>query len=341
MNDHLVEATHLKKSFGSLQAVDGVSLQIKAGEIYGLVGADGAGKTTTLRLLVGALLPDEGEVSICGYDVIRRTEQARSQIGYLSQRFSLYEDLSVLENIRFFAEVRGLSAGEWLPRSLEILEFVGLAEFKDRRAGQLSGGMKQKLGLASALVTRPRVLLLDEPTTGVDPVTRQDFWQLVIKLVTQPAFHREDAKDAKSEKTKDVAADTPPSTALRSAPGGVSAIISTPYMDEASRCHRVGFMKNGKIIAEDTPSNLRARLNGRVLELRGSPLTLLRRVAHRDPDVEDVQAFGDRLHIRVGQGKAGAVLDRLEAQIRGEGGHVDELRSVPPVLEDVFIALSE
>jgi ABC-2 type transport system ATP-binding protein len=198
--------------------------------------------------------------------------------------------------------------------------------------------MKQKLGLASALVTRPRLLLLDEPTTGVDPVTRQDFWQLVIQLVTQPAFHRENAK---SEKTKDVAADTPPSTALRSAQGGVSVVISTPYMDEASRCHRVGFMKNGRIIAEDTPSNLRARLNGRVLELRGSPLTLLRHVAYLDPDVEDVQAFGDRLHIRVGEGKAGDVLHRLEAQIRSESGHVQELRSVPPVLEDVFIALSE
>ena len=182
----LVQATNLKKSFGSLHAVDGVSLRIPPGEIYGLVGADGAGKTTTMRLLVGALLPDEGEVTVCGYHVIRETEHARSQLGYLSQRFSLYEDLTVLENIRFFAEVRGLKSDEWLPRSLEILNFVGLEQFKDRRAGQLSGGMKQKLGLASALVTRPRVLLLDEPTTGVDPVTRQDFWQLVIKLATSP-----------------------------------------------------------------------------------------------------------------------------------------------------------
>jgi ABC-2 type transport system ATP-binding protein len=148
MNNILVSASNIHKSFGEVHAVNGVSLEIPAGEIYGLVGADGAGKTTTMRLLVGALLPDEGEVTICGYDVIRRTEHARSQIGYLSQRFSMYEDLTVLENIRFFAEVRGLSAGEWLPRSLEILEFVGLADFKDRRAGQLSGGMKQKLGLA-------------------------------------------------------------------------------------------------------------------------------------------------------------------------------------------------
>jgi ABC-2 type transport system ATP-binding protein len=314
MSDLLINAKNLHKSFGSLRAVDGVSLHIPAGEIYGLVGADGAGKTTTMRLLVGALLPDEGEVTICGYDVIRQTEDARTHIGYLSQRFSMYEDLTVLENIRFFAEVRGLKPDEWLPRCTEILDFVGLEQFKDRRAGQLSGGMKQKLGLASALVTRPRVLLLDEPTTGVDPVTRQDFWQLIIRLTA---------------------------ASLGSVQRGVSVIISTPYMDEASRCHRVGFMKAGKIIAEDTPSNLRARLNNRVLELRGSPLNLLRHVAHEDRDVEDVQAFGDRLHIRVGANRAEDVLGRLTSQIESKGGHVDELRAIPPALEDVFIAFSE
>ena len=325
--------------------MDGVSLQVKAGEIYGLVGADGAGKTTTMRLLVGALRPDEGNVTVCGYDVIHKTEDARSQLGYLSQRFSLYEDLTVLENIRFFAEVRGLKSNEWLPRSMEILEFVGLDKFSDRRAGQLSGGMKQKLGLASALVTRPRVLLLDEPTTGVDPVTRQDFWQLVIKLVSQPGPRAE--RSAEHEDEARVVDETGPSSsdfaknASSSAQGGVSVIISTPYMDEASRCHRVGFMKDGKIIAEDTPSNLRARLNNRILELRGSPLKLLRHVAHQDEDVEDVQAFGDRLHIRVGENKAQDVLDRLKAQIRSEGGQADVLRAVPSTLEDVFIALSE
>jgi ABC-2 type transport system ATP-binding protein len=311
MTNYLVQANGLVKHFGRTHAVNGVSLQIKSGEIYGLVGSDGAGKTTTMRLLVGALLPDEGSVNVCGFDVLKQTEEARSTIGYLSQRFSMYEDLTVLENIRFFAEVRGLSSSEWLPRSMEILDFVGLGKFKDRRAGQLSGGMKQKLGLATALVTRPRLLLLDEPTTGVDPVTRQDFWQLVIKLVGS----REG--------------------------DGVSVIISTPYMDEASRCHRVGFMKSGKLIAEDTPSALRARLNGRVLELRGTPLKLIRHVAHQDEDVEDVQAFGDRLHIRVRDNQAQYVIRRLQAEIASVGGQVDELRVVPPALEDVFIALSE
>ena len=236
MKSLLVSASNISKSFGDIKAVKGVSVQIRAGEIYGLVGSDGAGKTTTIRLLVGALKADSGEINICGYDINRQTEQARAQFGYLSQRFSLYEDLTVLENIRFFAEARGLRSNEWRPRCNEILEFVGLEKFKDRYAGQLSGGMKQKLGLASALVTRPRVLLLDEPTTGVDPVTRQDFWQLVIKLVTSSPNER-GGRDK----------------------GEVSVLISIPYMDEASRCHRVGFMKMGKIIAEDTPSNLRAR----------------------------------------------------------------------------------
>lgn len=325
MTDLLVNATNLHKSFGDNHAVDGVSLHVKPGEIYGLVGSDGAGKTTTMRLLVGALRPDEGEISVCGFDVAKQVEQARSQIGYLSQRFSLYEDLTVLENIRFFAEVRGLSQTEWLPRSLEILEFVGLGDFKDRRAGQLSGGMKQKLGLASALVTRPRLLLLDEPTTGVDPVTRQDFWQLVIKLVSAPLTPIP-LSEGEGQGVRE---------------GGVSVIISTPYMDEASRCHRVGFMKLGRIIAEDTPYNLRSRLAERVLELRGSPINTLRHVAHHDEDVEDVAAFGDKLHLRVKEGRAQAVIERLPAEITAQGAELIELRSIPPALEDVFIALSE
>ncbi len=315
MTEYLVHATNLRKSFGHITAVDGVSLQVKAGEIYGLVGSDGAGKTTTMRLLVGALKPDDGEITICGYDMRKQTEQGRTQIGYLSQRFSLYEDLTVLENIRFFAEVRGLSKEEWLPRCLEILQFVGLDSFQDRLAGQLSGGMKQKLGLATALVTRPRLLLLDEPTTGVDPVTRQDFWHLIIKLVAPSAGEN--------------------------AGHQVSVIISTPYMDEASRCHRIGFMKVGRLIAEDTPSNLRARLNGQILELRGQPLGTLRHVAHAHPNVEDVAAFGDRLHLRVRPGTASQVLADLPEAIRMAGAELLELRPIPPVLEDVFIALSE
>jgi ABC-2 type transport system ATP-binding protein len=323
--NYLIDASDLHKSFGPIRAVDGVSLHVPAGEIYGLVGSDGAGKTTTMRLIVGALKCDAGKCSIGGYDIRAETENARAQVGYLSQRFSLYEELTVLENIRFFAEVRGLAADKWKPRCMEVLDFVGLADFKDRRAGQLSGGMKQKLGLASALATRPRVLLLDEPTTGVDPVTRQDFWQLLIRLVS-PAMR------------------TPQLAPNEGQPGSeqqVAVLISTPYMDEAARCHRVGFMRHGQIIAEDTPSQLRRQLSGRILELRGTPLPLLRRVAQGDDDVEAVSAFGDRLHIRVGASRADAVMGRLGPQIRNEGGTVDHLRVMPPLLEDVFIFLSE
>lgn len=318
-----VEARGLRKNFGYLTAVDGLSLTIAPGEIYGLVGADGAGKTTTLRLICGALKPDAGEVSVCGFDLRRQTEQAREQIGYLSQRFSMYEDLTVLENIRFFAEVRGLKADTWYPRSLEILEFVGLDGFKDRFAGQLSGGMKQKLGLASALVTRPRVLLLDEPTTGVDPVTRQDFWQLIIHLVSTPTSDSPSIFGENGGSRR-----------------GVSVLISTPYMDEAARCHRVGFMKKGQLIVEGTPGELRARLEGRILELRGSPLTEIRHHAAEVPGVEDVQAFGDRLHLRVESGQAEAVMRRLPAQLQPMGVSIDALRPVPATLEDVFIAFS-
>ena len=322
--NNLIDADNLYKYFGETHAVDGFSVHIQAGEIYGLVGSDGAGKTTTIRLLCGALKADSGDAVICGYDVAKQTENARSQLGYLSQRFSLYEELTVLENIRFFAEVRGMKPDEWLPRCMEILEFVGLAHFKDRRAGQLSGGMKQKLGLASALVTRPRVLLLDEPTTGVDPVTRQDFWQLLISLVSAPL------------------SDTPPISEVNGGSGrGVAVLISTPYMDEAARCNRVGFMRHGKIIAEGTPSELRAMLKDRVLELSGEPIKQLRHIAQKDEDVENVGAFGDRLHLRVRKDKAQVVMDRLPSEIRSEGGELNKLRSIPAQLEDVFIYLSE
>ncbi len=322
--DYLIEASDLQKHFGPVRAVDGVSLRVRAGEIYGLVGSDGAGKTTTIRLIVGALKSDAGACSLAGYNIAGKVEEARAHVGYLSQRFSLYEDLTVLENLRFFAEVRGLRAGEWRPRCMEILNFVGLAGFKDRRAGQLSGGMKQKLGLATALVTRPQVLLLDEPTTGVDPVTRQDFWQLLVRLAAN----------------EDTGQSHPRGEDSRNG-GAVAVLISTPYMDEAARCHRVGFMRRGQLIAEDTPSRLRARLAGRILELRGSPLSLLRQIAHGDPDVEAVRAFGDRLHLRVREGQAEPAIGRLSRAVRAEGVVVDFLRAASPLLEDVFILLSE
>jgi ABC-2 type transport system ATP-binding protein len=223
----------------------------------------------------------------------------------------MYEDMTVLENIRFFAEVRGLKANAWYPRSIEILEFVGLAAFKDRFAGQLSGGMKQKLGLAAALVTSPKALLLDEPTTGVDPVTRQDFWQLLIRLVST-------------------------SHGL----GDVAVVISTPYMDEAARCRRVGFMKKGALIAEGTPGQLRSLLDGRIVELRGAPLPLLKKIIAQDPGVEDVRAFGDRVHLRVKEGQAETVIRDLEKSIPANGGIFIDARLISASLEDVFMVLA-
>lgn len=316
--DTLIEAQFLTKTFGENRAVDGLSLRVAAGEIYGLVGPDGAGKTTTIRLLCGALRADEapGEeapaIKIAGYDVSRQTEQARAQIGYLPQHFSLYEELTVLENIRFFAEVRGLSPAEWRPRCMDILAFAGLEAFTDRRAGHLSGGMKQKLGLAAALAHRPRVLLLDEPTTGVDPVTRQDFWQLIIRLAAQA-----DGQQA------------------------VAVLVSTPYMDEAARCTRLGFLRSGRMLREGTPAELRSALHGQILELRGRPLHFLRGLARQVPGVEDVQMFGDRLQLRVSLGQVEPVMAALKAQIEQGGGECTSLRPVAPQLEDVFISLLE
>ncbi len=341
----LIEASHLNRSYGETAAVRDISLQVNAGEIYGLVGPDGAGKTTTIRLLCGALRPTPipgaehdpdlaVQIQIAGYDLARQTEQARSQIGYLPQRFSLYEDLTVMENIRFLAETRGLSAQEWKPRCLEILGFVGLNEFLDRRAGYLSGGMKQKLGLAAALVHRPRVLLLDEPTTGVDPVTRQDFWQLIIRLVAQRNGNPGSSDPSNAE------------TGVGHGQQGTAVLISTPYMDEASRCTRIGFINAGKIIHSGTPTEMRSLLSGRVLELAGAPLATLRRIAQADPQVEDVQMFGDRLHLRLCAANAepdllAAVIGRLEQSITEQGLKIERLRPIPPQLEDVFMSLLE
>ena len=303
-----ITSENLHKSFGETRAVDGLSLTVQEGEIYGLVGPDGAGKTTTMRLICGGYHADQGSVSIRGYDVAKHPEEARAQIGYLAQRFSLYADLTVMENLHFFAEMHSLKGSDWKGRAQEILEFVGLAEFSDRLADQLSGGMKQKLGLATALVHRPKVLLLDEPTGGVDPVTRQDFWQLIIRLVSQE---------------------------------GLSVLISTPYMDEASRCTHVGFINRGRLMIEGTPGQVASRLDGRILELVGEPHEELRHLAQKHEDVEDVQLFGDRLHLRVREGSADRVMAQLPSLLQASGASAQRIRSIPPTLEDAFIELVE
>ncbi len=299
----LIIANDLRKHYGSNRAVDGLSLSVPAGVAYGLVGPDGVGKTTTLRLLVGALSSDGGEVWIGGHDLRTHGEAARAMVGYLPQRFSLYTDLSVVENLRFFGEVRGLLGEALETRAAELFDFVGLTGFERRLAGQLSGGMKQKLGLACALVHRPRVLLLDEPTSGVDPVTRQDFWQLIIRLLTE----------------------------------GAAVVVSTPYMDEASRCQRLGFMHRGRLLRQGTPRELTTEMKGRVLELVAQPRELARKTCLQDPEVEDALAFGDRLHLRVRE--SAGPLSRLPGLLARAGVRVDRLRPVSPSLEDAFISL--
>jgi ABC-2 type transport system ATP-binding protein len=276
---------------------------VRAGEAYGLVGPDGAGKTTTLRLLVGALRADAGSARVGDYDVARQTEQARAGLGYLAQRFSLYGDLTVIENLRFFGQVRGMGGAVIERRAEELLKFVGLGGFEQRRADQLSGGMRQKLGLACALVHQPKVLLLDEPTGGVDPVTRQDFWQLIIRILGE----------------------------------GAAVVVSTPYMDEAARCNRLGFMHRGRILVQGSPRELTASMAGRVLELAAHPKDAAKTIAQSDPDVEDVLTFGDRFHLRVKAVEG--PLARLPAALSAAGVAVDRLRPIPPSLEDVFISM--
>ena len=303
-----IQAERLRKSFDNTLAVANLSLAVQTGEIYGLVGPDGAGKTTAMRLLCGALGADGGQAAICGHDVGSAIDYAREQIGYMPQRFSLYGDLTVAENLRFFAEVNGIAAREWQPRAQQVLEFVGLAEFSARHAERLSGGMKQKLSLAAALAHRPRVLLLDEPTGGVDPITRQDFWQLLIRLVKQE---------------------------------GVAVLVSTPYMDEAALCHRLGFLNQGRLLIEGTPRQIADRLQGRILELTGQPRAIMRTIANADVDVEDVQVFGNRLHLRTREGREAAVLARLPAALGAASVTVQRLSPIDPTLEDVFIELLE
>jgi ABC-2 type transport system ATP-binding protein len=305
---NIISAIGVSKYFGEVRANDELTLSVESGQIYGLVGPDGAGKTTFLRLLCGALEATRGQIEVAGFPLPRKIEDARAVMGYLPQRFSLYEELTVLENLRFFAEVRGLSSREWRPRSESILDFVGLGPFGNRRAGQLSGGMKQKLGLATALVHRPKLLLLDEPTTGVDPVTRQSFWQLIIRLVAEE---------------------------------GVSVLVSTPYMDEASRCHRVGFLRAGKLLLEGTPGELQSRLNGRILEAVGQPLTKLRALAKQISAIENAQLFGDRLHVRIRAGAAEEVSAQLREAAAQSGISLERVRPLTPGLEDVFISLLE
>jgi ABC-2 type transport system ATP-binding protein len=297
----VIETRGLSRSFGSLRAVQGVDLTVEEGEMFGLVGPDGAGKTTLIRMLCGILAPSAGEAKVLGHDVVKEADRIKKDIGYLSQRFSLYGDLTVDENIEFFAEINGVF--KYRDRREELLEFTRLTPFRDRLADRLSGGMKQKLALACTLVHTPKIILLDEPTTGVDPVSRRDFWQILQNLLHE----------------------------------GITIFMSTPYLDEAERCSRVAMMNAAAIMRVDSPRQLKASMHRDVVEIICHPVREAYRILKSVSEEMEVQAFGDRLHIIVG--RAGPGPEALVGDLTRQGIHVSGARKIGPSLENVFISL--
>ncbi|GFO60263.1 ABC transporter ATP-binding protein [Geomonas silvestris] len=297
-----IRTEKLHKRFGELSAVEELNLEIPAGELFGLVGSDGAGKSTTLRMLTGIMDPTAGEVRVLGGDMRRADEALRSKIGYMSQRFGLYPDLTVQENLRFYADIQMIPRRGRDARIDELLEFGKLTPFRDRPAGKLSGGMKQKLGLACALVHRPRVLFLDEPTNGVDPVSRRDFWRILYGLLAE----------------------------------GVTVFVATAYLDEAERCGRVGLMHRGRLLACDTPRNLKRMVKGGVLELATpDPRHAVRVLSGAFPG-GSVVLFGEKLHLFAAD--PGAAESKARSVLEAEGLEV-AVRPVPPTLEDLLVSL--
>jgi ABC-2 type transport system ATP-binding protein len=301
-----MELDRVTKKYDRVVAVRDLSMSIESGEMFGLIGPDGAGKTTTIRLLCGLLKTDGGNVRVLGRDPVKHHLAVTHDVGYLSQRFSLYGDLSIDENIAFFAEIHGLSMRDPLTRERRdrLLDLTQLAPFRSRLAEQLSGGMKQKLALACTLVHEPRIILLDEPTTGVDPVSRREFWKLLSEFLSQ----------------------------------GITILMATPYLDEAERCSRVALLHEGQLIALDTPASLRAALPGVVVEVIAPDRDRAMSVLERLPGVTDVQLFGERAHVRFEQGAGLADPAQLTSALGRAGVAVESARRVPTSLEDVFIA---
>jgi len=286
------------KSFGTVRAVDGLTMEVAPGEMFGLIGPDGAGKTTTLRMMCGLLRPDAGHVRLFGADPFRARHISVESVGYVSQRFSLYGDLTIDENVAFFARLHGVS--QFSERRTRLLTLTGLLPFRDRLAGKLSGGMKQKLALACTLVHEPSLLILDEPTTGVDPVSRREFWKLLNEFLSQ----------------------------------GLTAVLATPYLDEAERCGRVALLRDGKVLALDTPDALRRTDRTVMLEVIASPPRQALRLLREKLGDDEVSLFGDRLHARVPSEAMGAEITRWLGDARLE---VTRVKAIVPTLEDVFI----
>lgn len=292
------------KEYGATRALAGVTFAVEAGEMFGLIGPDGAGKTTAIRAACGLIGVTAGRVAVLGSDPVREHRRITGAIGYLSQRFSLYGDLTIDENIAFFAEIHGVK-GYQAARD-RLLSITQLTAFRHRRADRLSGGMKQKLALACTLVHEPRILLLDEPTTGVDPVSRREFWKLLSEFLAE----------------------------------GLTIVMATPYLDEAERCSRVALLHDGRLLAVSTPGQLRRTLAGPLVEvLTNTPRPPLEALAAL-PGVEDVQAFGDRAHVRLATSYPAAdAAEAIAAGLSRAGIDVVSTRAITPSLEDVFIDL--
>jgi ABC-2 type transport system ATP-binding protein len=300
MNDVII-AEGFSKSFGDVTAVDRLELTIRESEMFGLVGPDGAGKTTTIRMLCGILAPSSGTATVLGHDIAREPDLVKKEIGYLSQRFSLYGDLTIDENIEFFAQINGVY--DFKRQREELLEFTRLTPFRKRLAEKLSGGMKQKLALACTLVHTPKLIFLDEPTTGVDPVSRRDFWRILQSLLSR----------------------------------GITIVMSTPYLDEAERCTRVALMDKGRAMVVSTPAEIKERMPGEVVEIVCDPVRRGFQALKRDPGSREVQAFGDRLNVVVP--RASRDIPVLEQLLRTAGVTIQGVRVISPTLENVFISL--
>jgi len=301
--DLVIETENLTRAFKNVVAVDGLNLTVQQGEIFGLVGPDGAGKTTTIRLLVAIMDPTDGQARVFGYDTVRQPEPIKQRIGYMAQRFNLYGDLSVLENLNFFAdvfEVRGKVRQERIER---LLRFARLTEFRDRRAAHLSGGMQKKLALACTLIHTPEIIFLDEPTTGVDPVSRREFWDILTDLHLQ----------------------------------GVTLLVSTPYMDEAERCSRVGLMYQGRMIVCDTPERVKAMTEGELIALWPSDVRRAREVLAGLDGILEMQTFGDQLRIFVRD--ADQVMAQARAALAAQDIEMLDVRRTRPRMEEAFISL--
>jgi len=300
-----IVVSELCKHFGALRAVDRLSFEVQRGEIFGLVGPDGAGKTTTLRILAGVLGADSGRAVVAGADAVLDPESAKLHLSYMSQRFGLYEDLTVDENIRFYADLFGVGRRQRQARARDLLEAAGLADFRARLAGNLSGGMKQKLGLVCALIHTPHVLLLDEPTNGVDPVSRRDFWRILYSLVAE----------------------------------GVAILVSTSYLDEAERCHRVGLLHQGRMLFCDTPENLRKQFPGDVLVVYSPRPNQVRDALAAAPGVRSTLLVGDRVHVFVDDGPGRR--PQLSERLRAAAVPYERIEPATASIEDLFVSAVE